>query len=97
MMPLTGLLCLLSPFNRLSARRCVGVRVPRPRDGTFTYSSPGGMEEKVVPGMRVLVAIQQVHQESPRKAAVTAVSLHPKEVSLPVSCAGQSYRIILYY
>ena len=30
------------------------------------------------------------HQESPRKTAVTAVSLHPKKVSLPVSCAGQS-------
>ena len=26
----------------------------------------------------------------PEKTAVTAVSLHPKKVSLPVSCAGQS-------
>lgn len=37
-----------------------------------------------------LMTIHQVHQESPRKTAVTAVSLHPKKVSLPVSCAGQS-------
>ena len=36
------------------------------------------------------MTIHQVHQESPRKTAVTAVSLHPKKVSLPVSCAGQS-------
>ena len=39
---------------------------------------------------RELMTIHQVHQESPRKTAVTAVSLLPRKVLLPVSSAGQS-------
>ena len=34
--------------------RYVDVILPLPLDGTFTYSVPEGMEEKVVAGMRVL-------------------------------------------
>ena len=37
--------------------RYVDVILPLPLDGTFTYSIPAGMEEKVVPGMRVLVPL----------------------------------------
>ncbi|MGG6548164.1 UNVERIFIED_CONTAM: hypothetical protein NY100_22420, partial [Prevotella sp. 15_C9] len=37
--------------------RYVDVILPLPLDGTFTYSVPEGMEEKVVAGMRVLVPL----------------------------------------
>ena len=36
--------------------RYVDVILPLPLDGTYTYSVPEGMEEKVVAGMRVLVS-----------------------------------------
>ena len=49
--------------------------LPLPLDGTFTYSVPEGMEEKVVAGMRVLVPlgkskkyiamVADVHSEKP--------------------------------
>ena len=55
--------------------RYVDVILPLPLDGTFTYSIPAGMEEKVVPGMRVLVPlgkskkyiamVADVHSEKP--------------------------------
>ena len=55
--------------------RYVDVILPLPLDGTFTYSVPEGMEEKVVAGMRVLVPlgkskkyiamVADVHSEKP--------------------------------
>ena len=55
--------------------RYVDVILPLPLDGTFTYSVPEGMEEKVVTGMRVLVPlgkskkyiamVADVHSEKP--------------------------------
>lgn len=55
--------------------RYVDVILPLPLDGTFTYSIPEGMEEKVVPNMRVLVPLGKsnkyiamvidVHSEKP--------------------------------
>ena len=55
--------------------RYVDVILPLPLDGTFTYSIPAGMKEKVVPGMRVLVRLgnsknyiamfADVHSEKP--------------------------------
>lgn len=55
--------------------RYVDVILPLPLDGTFTYSIPEGMEEKVVAGMRVLVPlgkskkyiamVADVHSEKP--------------------------------
>ena len=55
--------------------RYVDVILPLPLDGTFTYSIPEGMEEKVVPNMRVLVPlgkskkyiamVTDVHSEKP--------------------------------
>ena len=55
--------------------RYVDVILPLPLDGTFTYSIPEGMEEKVVPCMRVLVPlgkskkyiamVADVHSEKP--------------------------------
>lgn len=55
--------------------RYVDVILPLPLDGTFTYSVPEGMEEKVVAGMRVLVTlgkskkyiamVADVHSEKP--------------------------------
>ena len=55
--------------------RYVDVILPLPLDGTFTYSIPDGVEEKVVAGMRVLVPlgkskkyiamVADVHSEKP--------------------------------
>ena len=73
--------------------RYVDVILPLPLDGTFTYSIPEGMEEKVVPNMRVLVPLGKS-----KKYIAMVVDVHsekPEFTCKPIAAVLDEYPSLL--
>ena len=73
--------------------RYVDVILPLPLDGTFTYSIPEGMEEKVVAGMRVLVPLGKS-----KKYIAMVADVHSKKPDFnckPIEAVLDSYPSLL--